>query len=342
MTKMKKDFLELLNIYAVSGKEKPVRKYLQKKLEGVVDTMKVDDYGNLLAEKSYGDGDGAVVLLSAHMDTVRGVLKNRNIIQNNDIIMADVGALGADDRAGIAIILDVLDRTPRTGFNGVIKIAFSREEEIGCIGAGKIKEEWYEDVDLAIVVDRRGNRDIVTGCFDAFCSDSVGYFMEDVSKMADMNWQCVEGGISDALVFSSVGVNSINISAGYYNEHTDREYASLTDMKDSVKLIIQTLAVINTFRFSFGDVPHKNEWVNEGRFNSYSSGYETYNYYDHYYEDSFENDVWAEEKDINGDTYVYEVGDSVIIQQGENEIILSRGAFKSMMNQVNGCLEKSF
>ncbi|MEL0642581.1 hypothetical protein V6260_18530, partial [Pseudoalteromonas aliena] len=88
----------------------------------------------------------------------------------------------------------------------------------------KIDPDWYKDVDLAIVVDRRSNRDIVAGCGMAFCSDAVGYFMEDVSKMADMDWKCVEGGISDAMVFAENGINSINLSAGYMNEHTANEY----------------------------------------------------------------------------------------------------------------------
>src|SRR5690606_37600213 len=110
--------------------------------------------------------------------------------------------LGADDRAGIAIIISALESLEKLNFNGTIKLAFSREEEIGCIGSGKMNPDWYSNVDLAIVIDRKGNRDIVVGCGMAFCSDSVGHFMEDVSAMCDMDWKCVEGGISDAMTFA--------------------------------------------------------------------------------------------------------------------------------------------
>lgn len=332
MKKMKKQLINLLNIHATSGNEAPVRKYLKPILTNLMDVVKVDSYGNLLAEKKCGNGNGATVLLSAHMDTVKGVLADRKLIITEDgIIMSNKGALGADDRAGIAIILTVLRNLNKLNFNGTIKVAFSREEEIGCVGASKIDPNWYKDVDLAIVVDRRGNRDIVVGCCGmAFCSDSVGYFMEDVAKLVDMpDWKCVEGGISDAIVFAEHGINSINLSAGYMNEHTANEYVSLKDMRNTVRLILQTIAVINRFYKTFGLVPNENKWVKSW----YYKGY--YNYY----EDSFEGEyVWVEEADLNGDVYIYDVGADIVIQQGNHEIILSRETMKSLIKQLSGAI----
>lgn len=331
MNMMKKQLIELLSIKAHSGEEKAVRDYLQPILEKLVDKVIVDDYGNLLGEKICGSGEGAVVLLSAHMDTVKGVLADRTLIEKNGVISADKGALGADDRAGIAIILTVLRNLNKVkSFDGVIKVAFSRQEEIGCIGAEHIDPSWYQDTDLAIVVDRRGSRDIVVGCGMAFCSNPVGYFMEEVSKMADMDWKCVEGGVSDAMVFSQNGVNSINLSAGYYNEHTDREYVVLNEMKDTIRLILQAIAVINEFRYTFEEVPFENRWVRAwGGKKGKNKGY-----YDNFYVDS----VWAEEYDINGDVYVYEIGKDIVIQQGDNEIILSRESLKSLIDQLQSQL----
>lgn len=332
MTKMKTQLVELLSIHGVSGNEEPVRKYLEPILSELMDTTFVDEYGNLLAQKKLGTGKGATILLSAHMDTVRGVLAERNLVEDNGFIHSDKGALGADDRAGIAIILEVLRHVSRLeAFNGTIKVAFSREEEIGCVGAGKIDPLWIQGTDLAIVVDRRGNRDIVVGCSQAFCSNEVGNFMENVSQMIEQDWNCVEGGISDAMSFSERGINSINISAGYENEHTDKEWVSLDCMKDSVLLILQTIAVINQFCVDFGEVPESNNWVS-----SYSARSKYYYGAGTYYEDGFEDDaVWAEEVDVvNGDVYLYDVGNSVIIQQKEQEIIMSRAVFNSLMKQL--------
>ena len=99
------------------------------------------------------------------------------------------------------------------------------EEEIGCRGSRAIDMDFIEDVDAAIVIDRRGNRDIVTsnGGF-SFCPEEFGNLFEQAGKLAGMeDWQTTPGGISDAKVFAQFGIPSVNLSAGYQNEHTDFE-----------------------------------------------------------------------------------------------------------------------
>ncbi|MGV4321268.1 M20/M25/M40 family metallo-hydrolase [Bacillus mojavensis] len=323
MKKLKDQLMELLSIYAPSKEEAPVTKYVVPILKMNEFSVNIDDYGNVLAEKKMGTGDGATVLLSAHMDTVFNVYPDRELLDDGDIIISSKGALGADDRAGIAIILTVLRNFDQISFDGIIKIAFSKEEEIGCVGAKKIDPEWYKDVDLAIVVDRRGNSDIVVGCMDAFCSDTVGTFVEECAKMSDMNWNAVEGGISDAMIFSGNGINSINLSAGYYNEHTEREYVCIEDMKRTIQLIMQIFAVINHHYADFGKVPMENQWVQ--RYSEYS---DFYKYRDE--ELSSIGDIWVEKDDV----YAYGVSDQIILQQGNNEIVLPKADFKDLMKQL--------
>lgn len=327
MKNMKTQLVELLSIHGVSGQEKPVRDYLIVELAGLVDKMEVDNYGNLLAIKKVGNGKGATVLLSAHMDTVRAVLKNRELIEKDGIISSSAGALGADDRAGIAIILTVLRNIETTLFNGTIKIAFSVEEEIGAVGASYIDKKFYSDANLAIVIDRRGNRDIVVGCSRAFCSDSVGNFMENVSKMCDMDWKCVEGGISDTMIFAENGINAINLSAGYMNEHTSQEWVSLKDMRDTMKLVMQTLVVINQFYGTFTKAESENKWLRK------SSRYNKSNKYSSYFENDITNDIWIEKEDVNGSVLIYEVGGDIVISQSGNEIVLSRQNFLYLINE---------
>jgi putative aminopeptidase FrvX len=337
MKNLRNKLVRLLNIHGVSGQETNVRKYLQPILEYSMDEVKVDNYGNLLATKVVGDGNGATVLLSAHMDTVKGVLADRELIEKNGRISSSKGALGADDRAGIAIILTVLENINKLGFDGTIKVAFSREEEIGCVGSGKIDPKWYEDVDLAIVCDRRNSRDIVVGCGMAFCSNEVAYFMEDVSKMADMDYKATEGGISDAMTFAEEGINSINLSVGYYNEHTDREYVVISEMKDTTRLILQTIAIINQFVDTFGEVPRENRWVKAWGSSKSGKSY-SYGAYGTYYEDGWNDMIYAEEFDTNGDVFVYEMGRDVVIQQGDNEVLLSRESLKGLIDQLKDVL----
>jgi len=340
MKLMREQLIDLLNIYGVSGMEAPVREHLIPVLTPLVDMVKVDHYGNLLAEKKMGNGKGATVLLSAHMDTVSGVMRDKVLVEVDGMINAELPSgkpaiLGADDRAGIAIVLTVLRNLKQLeGFNGTVKVAFSREEEVGCVGSEKIDPRFYEDADLAIVVDRRGNRDIVVGCGMAFCSDSVGEFMENVSGLIEQDWACVGGGISDAMTFAQNGVNSINLSAGYMNEHTDREFVSLSDMGDTVRLIMQTFAIINLHCEKFNEVPNENKWVKawypKDRHNDFGYSSSAYNYAS----DWAEEEIWAEVNDENGDVWAYEVGDHAVIQQGDNEVVLSRESLRDLMFQL--------
>lgn len=324
MNQMRKNLIELLDIYAPSGEETLVREYLQPILYELMDEVQVDSYGNLLAVKKVGHG-GSTIMLSAHMDTVKGVKPNKKVVEKSGIFMAELPdgsrtILGADDRAGIAIILTALRSIPES-FNGVIKVAFTRNEEVGLLGANRIDTSFYFDVALAIVVDRQGNRDIVVGCDNAFCSNNVGIFMENVSKRAGMDYKCVEGGESDAIVFSSYNINSVNLSAGYQNEHTSNEFVSIFNMKDTVKLIGQTLEIVNDFYKGFGEVPFYNKWVKE-----YTE-----------IDDMF----WEEESDENGDVYVYGVDGYIVIKQGDSELRMSPDNFINLSKRIIESLDKS-
>jgi Cellulase M and related proteins len=342
MKKFKKELFELLTIQAPSGKEVKVVNYLRPKLEKLCDKVFTDDYGNLLAEKVVGDGNGATVILSAHMDTVSNIQKGRKVLwdERTQTFRSSKGVLGADDRAGIAIILAVLRNIDKTEFNGKLLISFSREEEIGCVGADKIDENWYKDANLAIVVDRRGNRDIVTGCGSPwnFCSKAVGEFFEDVSAILDMDWKAVGGGVSDAMVFSSNGVHSVNLSAGYSNEHTEKETVHVPSCRDTINLILQALSLVNTQYHKFGEVPKS--------YNRYYYGYGYSGYYDDYYYDLQEEyDSKGEVTFYDGyDTFGNVVGSTVAgfvsIYQAEDganttgqEVFIDESNFRKLIDQ---------
>lgn len=337
MKKMKKQLIELLNIVSPSGKEQIVVDYLKPRLVHVVDKMWKDDYGNLLAEKKVGTGQGSTVILSAHMDSVNRYEEGRKVVENNGTFTSTKGILGADDKAGLAIILAVLRNIDKTGFNGTIKVAFSREEEIGCVGSSKIDTGWIKGSDLAIVVDRRNTRDIVVGCFQAFCSNEVGNFFEDCSAILDMDWKATEGGISDATTFSELGVNSVNLSAGYQNEHTDKESLYFPAMKDTVNLILQALALVNDFAGTFGEVPESNNWVEGYSYGKYS-GYNNYGY-GTYFEDDYV-DLWEGKETfgkVSASIYDGNVCISQVSGSGKNndvtdEIFITRETFEKIVD----------
>lgn len=260
MRKLERDLLELLSITAPSGQERPVADYLIERLRKQTDLTQCDHYGNVIAERIYGSGIGPTILLCAHMDTV-WVDPARTILQDGDIWHSSTGPLGADDRAGIAIILAVLRILARSGtFHGRIKLAFTREEEIGRLGSEQLTLAWLSGVDMSIVVDRRGSRDIVVrNSRMAFCEWSLASYWESIGSMCGMNdWRAVEGGLSDAVTFASYGIPSVNLSAGYEFEHTDEEYVNVRACKDTVRLIVQSLANYATAQQTATTITYQN------------------------------------------------------------------------------------
>lgn len=243
--KFKTRLIELLNIPGESRNERNITMRLKQKLRGLADYQYTDRKGNLLGYVQCGDGP--TILLSAHMDTYERIEEDREIIEEATILRSSKGILGADDRAGIAIILEVLSRVHQTNFNGTIKFAFTVEEEIGLLGAKGIDTDFIEDVERAIVVDRRGTRDIVTSSWGIipFCNEDYGQLFEKAGQLAGMpDWKVTEGGSSDARVFAEMGIQSVNLSAGYGNEHTDGEFVDYRATYDTIRLLESVLNLI--------------------------------------------------------------------------------------------------
>ncbi|GFZ80943.1 hypothetical protein GCM10010978_22510 [Compostibacillus humi] len=84
----------LLSISGVSGEEDAVREVVKEKLTRYVDHITEDHYGNLLAEKTYGSGNGPTILLNAHLDTVDDIVEGRSIIKEGNIWSSSQGILG--------------------------------------------------------------------------------------------------------------------------------------------------------------------------------------------------------------------------------------------------------
>ncbi|WP_036185051.1 M20/M25/M40 family metallo-hydrolase [Ureibacillus manganicus] len=215
---------DLLSIYGVSGEEGEIRQYVIETLSPLVDHYEVDHYGNVLAQIK--KGNGPTVLINAHLDTVYDFVEGRELLKNGNIWSSSEGVLGADDRAGVCVALAVAKTIHNTDFNGTVKFVFTVEEEIGLRGASQVAKSFLWDVDMAFVIDRRGTGDIVTSCggYLPFCSDEFARKVGSIGRIVHPGrWQTVAGGSSDTRIWAEQGINSVNLSAGYYNEHTSDE-----------------------------------------------------------------------------------------------------------------------
>ncbi|SOC11387.1 peptidase M28-like protein [Ureibacillus xyleni] len=231
---------KLLSISGVSGEEEDIRTFVVEQLTPYVDDLEIDHYGNILAQVK--KGNGPTVLLNAHLDTVDGFVHNRIILKNNHIWTSSEGILGADDRAGVCVLLAMARSIHHMNFRGTIKFAFTVEEEIGLVGARKVAKSFLWDVDMAFVVDRRGTSDIVTSCggYIPFCIDEFARGVERIGRRVHRNrWAAVAGGSSDTRVWAEQGINSVNLSAGYHDEHTSSETLDIEANYGTYEYVIQ-------------------------------------------------------------------------------------------------------
>ncbi len=232
---------KLLSIPGRSGNEEEIRGFLLNYLCSRVYRVKQDSYGNIIAYKNY-DQFGPTVLLSAHMDIYSEISTDSEIIKENGKWTRNKGILGADDRAGVAMILNIIEELEAQGFRGKLKIIFTVEEERGLMGAKNIAPDFLWDVDYGIMLDRRNGGDIVTHSGkNKYASTQFGNFLIRIAKQTGNNFRLCQGGSSDLKEWALHGVDSVNISIGFYNEHTEDEYLLINQWETTLKYVLNVI-----------------------------------------------------------------------------------------------------
>ncbi|HKT37251.1 MAG TPA: M20/M25/M40 family metallo-hydrolase, partial [Ktedonobacterales bacterium] len=131
--------IALAGVPSVSGQEDAVRVWITGKLEAHGLAPIRDDTGNLIArvpaQPPTRDAEPPI-LLNAHMDRVPPGLAHQPILANGILRSDGATNLGADDSAGIAIILHTLDELrARRLDHPPLLLLFTVGEEVGLIGA---------------------------------------------------------------------------------------------------------------------------------------------------------------------------------------------------------------
>ena len=144
-------FVSLVRIDSPSGQEGAIREELVRRLKALGLEVFVDETGNVLSRL---EGEGEPLLLSAHMDTVPGV-GIRPVINDGLVCSDGTTILGADDKSGIAVILEVLETLRGNGAQPALEIALSVGEEVGLIGAKGMDMSWFRSRQ-ALVLDMGG------------------------------------------------------------------------------------------------------------------------------------------------------------------------------------------
>ncbi len=128
-----KTLIELVGIPSTSGHEEHIRNYLELRLAALGLATHVDAAGNLISTL---EGKGKPLLLNAHMDRVPPGRGHQPILRDGVLYSDGTTNLGADDAAGISIILEVLTRLVEGQLaHPPIIVVFTVQEEVGMSGA---------------------------------------------------------------------------------------------------------------------------------------------------------------------------------------------------------------
>jgi tripeptide aminopeptidase len=199
------DFCSLARIEGISLKERKVADYIKSKLEPlrvrVVEqpiSFGGAESGNLICIPEETDRDKPVTFLAAHMDTVQSTQLLTPIVNDTAITSDGSTILGADNRAGVAALLYMIEvaRKQKLPLNNV-GVIFTVAEEIGLVGARHLDFSGYPTVKQIFVFDcsRR------PGVFIQHCYGCLKFRMEVTGKSAH------------AGVAPEAGINAIAIAA---------------------------------------------------------------------------------------------------------------------------------
>ena len=130
--RMINQFLEMVQIDSESGDEAAMIDYLVKEFEKIGAQAEKDNYGNLIAKlPGKNSKNTEPILLSCHADTVMPGKGIKPVVKDGVIRSSGDTILGADDKAGIAEMLEAL-RVAEV--HPPVEIAISRQEEVGLLG----------------------------------------------------------------------------------------------------------------------------------------------------------------------------------------------------------------
>ncbi len=181
--------IALLRLPSTSGHEEKIRHYLAQELTALGLDSQVDATGNLVTRLA---GEGRPVLLNAHMDRVPPGLGHQPV-QRDGVLYSDGSTnLGADDAAGIAIILEVVRRCSEQRLpHPPLVLVFTVQEEAGLCGASNFDSAALGVTD-GIVFDNAFAAGVVVSqgaayeAFDIQISGRTGHPGKDLSQTVNV------------------------------------------------------------------------------------------------------------------------------------------------------------
>lgn len=268
--RIRRKFLQLTNYTYPYGFESFLKSYLPK------GSIK-DEHGNYFLVI----GEKPTTMFTCHLDTACIKQEKVKHIQVENIIKTDGKTiLGADDKAGMTVILYMIEKK----IPGLYY--FFIGEEVGCIGSGKLSDNWSnfeysQSIKKCVSFDRRGTKSIITNQFyGTCCSDEFGQDLADKLNATGngLSMELDDTGImTDSAKFMHLIPECTNISVGYYNEHTKSEYQNIDFLSRLCKAVTmidwESLAVVRDPDLDFDDEDDDFDFPTTEQFNSENYSY---------------------------------------------------------------------
>jgi len=239
-----------------------LKNYLKSKLENLgYDTRFHEGF-------VYGKGE-IPVLLVAHMDTVHKEIPYQ-IIYKDDYMFSPQG-IGGDDRCGVWMILQIIEELK-------CHVLFTEDEEIGCVGADMFTVSSYPELlkgklNYIIEFDRRNSNDCVF--YDCDNPDFDNFIIKSSGNHFKTAW----GSCSDISYIAPVlKVAAVNLSCGYYQEHTLEHYINVKEMNINIEKAKQIIKTPCEEPFKYISVYNYRNTYNNYGYGYYDYGYDDYDY----------------------------------------------------------------
>ena len=211
-------------------------RYIWEQLDNTMDSLfifiqqylviNMDEYGNITVCNT--PQTKGLPVFCCHLDTVHQEEPKLECINNDVLISFGGGGVGGDDKCGIIACLEMLES------DIPCKCIFFRDEEQGCKGSNEYDATSLKEDLFCIEIDRKGANDLIfSACRGQMCSEE---FQKRV-KLAFPHGQPAQGSLTDVCVLGDAEINMMNLSAGYYRPHTDREYVVLSDLERNINCL---------------------------------------------------------------------------------------------------------
>lgn len=161
------------------------------------------------------------ILLVAHVDTVHFHPPQQMFYDPQAQVLWSPQGLGADDRAGVAMIFELVSRGHRPS------VLLLTGEEMGLVGARAATRDFpgLSGVNVMIELDRAHAKDAVF--YDCITPALISWTKR-------FGWREEFGSFSDISELAPAwGIAAVNLSVGYYNQHTKTEYLNLREWRRS-------------------------------------------------------------------------------------------------------------